>query len=341
MRKIAILFFVMVLSFTSWDCFSKGPDIFRYNLYDDLTPDNISSVKSKLENNIERIANDFGLDINTIGKFNVNIWHNKNNFLNAMQKNIGYRYENAVGYLGYSDIYILFIDNPQVMINATGLLYCFTADEVAEHELAHSLSLRISSTFINNPRWFWETVAEYESNEIYDPKKLSYLEKGDYPTLDELNNNFDNGDYRIYQVGYLLGQYIVSQWGKDKYIDLIKQNGNISSVLGISNEEFETGWKSYIDTVYFNTTGINEIASEKEIKMKYCAGRINIEYTNEKLTGSQVQFVDVTGRQIAVYHLTSSPANYTINPVVNHDHAVIVIIRKDNFLYSHKIRCSN
>jgi hypothetical protein len=31
------------------------------------------------------------------------------------------------------------------------------------HEFCHAVSLSVSSTFANNPRWLWETVALYEN----------------------------------------------------------------------------------------------------------------------------------------------------------------------------------
>ena len=167
-------------------------------MYDDLSADDVTAVCSKLNNNVDRILNDFGLNTNSEGSFKVHIWHDKTNFLDAMEKSLGYRYDNATGYLGYSAIYILLIDNPEPMINATGLLYCFTTEEIAEHELAHSLSLRLNFNFSDNSRWFWETVAIYESEEFYDPGSLSYLKAGDYPTIDELDRGFDDGDYKIY-----------------------------------------------------------------------------------------------------------------------------------------------
>ena len=62
--------------------------------------------------------------------------------------------------------------------------------------------------FANNPRWFWETVALYENGEFVDPRSLDYVVRGAFPTLQQLNVD-PNGGTQIYQLGYVLGEFIV------------------------------------------------------------------------------------------------------------------------------------
>jgi len=38
------------------------------------------------------------------------------------------------------------------------------------HGFCHAVSLYVSPTFGNNPRWLWEAVALYENAEFVDPR---------------------------------------------------------------------------------------------------------------------------------------------------------------------------
>jgi len=44
-----------------------------------------------------------------------------------------------------------------------------------------------------------------------------------------------------------LAKFILDEWGDEAYIDLILTNGNISSELGISEDEFCAKFQLYID----------------------------------------------------------------------------------------------
>lgn len=251
MKKDLLLLLMMSFIFSGLKAQPKA--IFQYSLYDDLSYDDISAVRNKLDSNGTRIM--ANLNVNSTITFKVHLWHNKENFLAAMESKIGMRYPNSTGYVyGYSEIAVLVIDNPDEMTEMTGLLYNFMPEEIAEHEFAHCVSLHVQSNFANNPRWFWEVVAIHQADEAYNPQKLEYLKDCDYPTIEELNDDFNNGSYTIHQVGYLIGEYILQVWWKDKYIELIKNSGNIQKVLGISNEEFEKSWKDFVEAKYFNTT---------------------------------------------------------------------------------------
>ena len=63
------------------------------------------------------------------------------------------------------------------------------------------------------------------------------------PTLAQLNS-FDNT--MIYDVGANLGDFIVRTWGRDTLIALIRANGNLSQVLGLSESQFLTRWFEFI-----------------------------------------------------------------------------------------------
>ena len=75
---------------------------------------------------------------------------------------------------------------------------------------------------------------------------------GNYPTLEVLNTDYNSGNRSIYSVGYILLEYIIETWGMDQVINLIQTNGNIPLSLGITAEEFESGWYQFIETKYLN-----------------------------------------------------------------------------------------
>jgi hypothetical protein len=151
MRKYISLIFLIL--YCTGILKSQPTKVFKFDLHDNLRINDVSAVKVKLESNVIRIMTDFGLDTTFNETFIVHIWHDKEAFLSAMEKRVGARYPNAQGYVyGNFEIAVLYNDNPQAMINASGLLYCFTAEEIAEHEFAHCLSERINSSIVNNPR---------------------------------------------------------------------------------------------------------------------------------------------------------------------------------------------
>jgi hypothetical protein len=333
MRKSILLIFIIL--FCTSILKSQSNKIFEFELYDGLRIEDVSVMKEKLEYNVNRIMTDLGLDTTKTETFKVHVWHVKESFLTAMEKKLGTRYPNSSGYVfGYSEIAVLFIDNPQEMINATGLLYCFTPEEIAEHEFAHCLSMHVNPSLPNNPRWFWETVAIYESNEFYNPNRLSYLTAGEYPTINDLNSNFNNGDYRIYQVGYLIGEFIVSEWGKDKYIALIKNLGNVSYVLNISNQEFEEKWKNFVNQKYFGITNVDKTLN-KDFVFLLNTHSVKLFYNDDLLTGGTIRIFDLNGKIISSNKIIETPININLNYLSNG--IFLVSINKGNILLNKKI----
>lgn len=211
-------------------------DNFSFVLYDGLSQSNLPTIQSKLSDNYARVLGD--LEITSMSKVTVRIWSNEKNFLDDMESAIGRRYTGASGWVYSStDIRILYRGN------ATG--------QIALHEFCHAVSLVVNSRIGNNPRWLWEAVAIYEAGEFVDPKTLSYLVSGNFPALAELNSDFNSGVNKIYSVGYLLSEYIITNWDKSRYVNLIKSNGNIQETLGISTQEFEVEWKNFVTAKYF------------------------------------------------------------------------------------------
>lgn len=208
---------------------------FTFILYDGLTSDIIPPILSRLEDNYQRVTNDL-VSGQTIQPVNVKIWNDNEHFLEDMQKSLGVKYPGATGYVyGRTEI---------------RLLKRGDITQAALHEFSHCVSFYVNSTIGNNPRWLWEAIAIYEAGEFVNPKSLSYLVQGNFPTLAQLNIGVNDGAQLIYQLGYIIVEYIKSTWGADKYIGLIKANGNTAAALGISTAEFESGWKKFVQNKY-------------------------------------------------------------------------------------------
>ena len=207
---------------------------FEFVLYDDLSESIIPDISKKLEDNYSRVLND--LEVNAASKITVKIWNNETNYLNAQQKDLGVKYPGSTGYVyGLKEVRILYRGN---------------SSQTALHEVCHVISMYVNKYIPNNPRWLWEAVALYESREFTNPKSISYLVQGNFPTLAELNSDFNAGNQKIYQVGYLLSEFIINNWEKSGYISIIKSNGNVQNTFGITVNQFEENWKTFVTENY-------------------------------------------------------------------------------------------
>jgi hypothetical protein len=115
------------------------------------------------------------------------------------------------------------------------------------HEFAHCITLHHNRTIGNNPRWFWEAVAAYEARQQVDPKTVAYMAALTPPTFASLSS-FDNN--RIYEVGYTIGEFIVTRWGQPKLAELVSNNANISVSLGMPQAQFEQEWFTFVRQRY-------------------------------------------------------------------------------------------
>jgi hypothetical protein len=115
------------------------------------------------------------------------------------------------------------------------------------HEFAHCVSMQINPRIANNPRWLWETVADYEANLPWDPKMLQYLVDQKPPSLNELNQ-FSNT--RIYEVAHFIGQYIEDSKGPEGFKGLILNNGNLRDTFNMTDEEFTKAWFEFVKKKY-------------------------------------------------------------------------------------------
>jgi len=115
------------------------------------------------------------------------------------------------------------------------------------HEFAHCVSMHLNARIPNNPRWFWESVAIYESGQTADLRTLGYMRDGQVPSFASLNS-FDNR--QVYELGYSIAEFIVTRWGRDALNKLVWNNANVSAALGLSQTEFEAQWLAFVRQRY-------------------------------------------------------------------------------------------
>ena len=192
----------------------------------------VQSAADALEGQYARVLND--LNVPSLGSINVQIWQDEATYYATLDRFFGVHYQ-ANGYItGQNELRVLAV--PQLDVNVV-------------HEFCHAVSLSVSSTFANNPRWLWETVALYENGELVPPRTLDYFVRAAYPTLTDLNAD-PNAGRQIYELGYVIGEYIVARWGRAGLLDLIRGRGDVNAVFGVTPGTFETEMYAWIRAKY-------------------------------------------------------------------------------------------
>jgi hypothetical protein len=207
----------------------------HFRIFAGTTPaSELRAAADRLEGEYPRIVSGFGLG--GLPEITVRVWQDSATYFDVLTRHFGVRYE-AVGYItGPSELRML--AGPQLATTAV-------------HEFVHAAALSLNPSFANNPRWLWETVALFENGEFVDPRSLPYLVSGAFPTLQQLNAD-PNAGRQIYELGYVLGEFIVANYGRRSYLQLILSNGDLTAVLGVSPEEFEAGWRSFVRRRYLS-----------------------------------------------------------------------------------------
>jgi hypothetical protein len=199
------------------------------------TPDAmLRAAADRLEMEYPRILSDLG--VSSHPTVTVRIWQDPTAYYGEQTRFFGTSYQ-ATGYIaGPTELRLLAGGNLNTNV---------------VHEFAHAVSLNMNPRFANNPRWFWETVALYENREFVHPQLIESVSRGTFPTLQQLNADA-NTDTPIYQLGYLLGEFIVSRYGRDAFIKLVQTSADLQGVLGVSNAEFEAAWRSFVRQKYLS-----------------------------------------------------------------------------------------
>ena len=217
---------------------------FTFNFSSNIDTAKINKLATALESNYLQIGND--LQTNPSGNIEVNVYSQR------------WRYIKATGNWSASGN-IEGISKLHFVEQAWGET---DYSKVAIHEFAHTVTLKLlldnetqpinsqafDKKFATFPTWLWEAISVYEAGQWIDPKTLPFLNNGAYPNISELNSRSKGG--KIYKVGYTIIEFILHQYGREKLIDLIKNYGDLSKVLGVTGDQFCKDWYAFLKQKY-------------------------------------------------------------------------------------------
>jgi hypothetical protein len=198
----------------------------------------VQAVASRVDQSFDRVARD--LDAVGMREVDVYFYASHEALATAVASTVGPIPPWATGLVtSASSIHML---GP----HASGLS-ATQAATVITHELTHCVSLYLKPDSANNPRWLWESVALFEAGQWVDPSTLPHFSGGTSLTLSELNQLADR---RIYDVGYLLGEFIFARGGLAALRALILNEGNVHQAIGLPAAEFERQWLAFVRQRY-------------------------------------------------------------------------------------------
>ncbi|MEJ5285555.1 MAG: hypothetical protein ACP5Q5_11070, partial [Brevinematia bacterium] len=117
------------------------------------------------------------------------------------------------------------------------------------HEFVHS-AIRYKFPTNRIPVWIDESIAQYLSKTYLNPISLGYVKEGDYPTFFEIESY---SGQKVYQVGYVLAEFILNKLGKDKMFKIIENDGNISKAINLTTLQLEEEWHKYLKEYISNS----------------------------------------------------------------------------------------
>ncbi|HOX49033.1 MAG TPA: hypothetical protein PLG14_07570 [Spirochaetales bacterium] len=203
-------------------------------IHEGVEAEEAKSVLEALEAQAPRIKADLG--VSDPVPYSVHLRGSVGEYLEVMRGLIGGVFPGSTGYAAGR--------------HRAEILLTPLAAQDAVHEYAHSVSLAWARNWHNKPRWLWEAVALYEAGELVDPRSLPYLSEGEFPSLAELDEDYNSSDHRIYEVGYLLLDFLRARWGMEKVKELVRSTGDIEGVLGVAEEDFERDWAAFVRKKY-------------------------------------------------------------------------------------------
>lgn len=208
---------------------------FEFILHDGLSARDVAHLQRALSDSKPAVLAALGLD--EMPSVIVQVWLDEAAYQDAMKQTLGMRAPGSRGYVtGNNEVRLLFHK-------------MLSAQREAVHEFVHAATLTLNPDFGNNPRWLWEATAQYLAGEFVDPKTVEQFQGGQCPSLETLNSPFDRGG-SIYFSGYLLGEFIVSNWGAALLPQLVSANGDVETIFGITESEFQAGWCDFVRQKY-------------------------------------------------------------------------------------------
>ena len=163
----------------------------------------------------------------------------------------------------------------------------FNWARVLKHEFVHILTLQ--QTDFNIPHWYTEALAVtsegYPRPEIWDQLLVERVAKGDLMNLDNINMGFIRPktplDWQMaYCQSFLYAQYLRERFGEQKpkelleaYKEQLPTDKAIRKVCGVSQGEFEKGYRNYLDelALTLRASSLEETKSLAVLEKEYDA----------------------------------------------------------------------
>lgn len=230
----SVLMFVFVIGFAIKTA-AQADSAFNFILHNDLSDSDVAHIQVALKESRPKILAALGLV--QMPSVTVQVWRDETQYQDVMEQTLGMRAPGSRGYVrSDSEIRLLFRKR-------------LSAQREAVHEFVHAATLKLNPEFGNNPRWLWEAVAQYLAGEFVDPRTSEQFRGGQCPSLETLNSPFDRGG-SIYRSGYLLGEFITKKWGAASLRQMVGANGDVETILGITENEFENRWCDFVQDKY-------------------------------------------------------------------------------------------
>lgn len=216
----------------------------RYRIHYNYTDTGVvDDVINTLDKHYSRILKDY--KIKKLPKIEIFIYPSIDDYHSAIN------YPNAPSWMiGSATIDKFSIVSPQ---NAAP---SFSYAEVLKgvvHEFMHCVHIHLAKNNLgkarnNDGRWLWESLACYEGNQFVDPKSLNYVVNDNFPSIEDLNS-VDQQE-KIYELGFVITEFIKFEWGMQGLIRLIKSNADVKETFRVSEDEFQKKLKVYIQAKY-------------------------------------------------------------------------------------------
>ncbi|MBE8575839.1 MULTISPECIES: hypothetical protein [Vibrio] len=240
--SVLVLVVAVVLQFRGEQvcdgCYESDKGQFKYVLYDGTSPSVIPSIHNTLLINRTPLMNTF--ELGSMPPVTVRVWRNQKAYLDEQERSIGYRYAFSTGYI-------------EPKSNEIRLLY-FGGEihKTALHEFVHLLTLQVNPNFANNPRWLWEAIAIYKSEDYWFHMSNRHAISRRFDGLAQDLYNKPNSSSAVYELGYTVGEFIERSWGEEAFVDLIKSNGDPSQLTDQPIASLFYDWEKFVKTTYLS-----------------------------------------------------------------------------------------
>ena len=191
---------------------------FLYGATDSLI---IKQLAEALENDYHKILTDFGL--NKLPRTMVRVFPDKQSFHRGI--NFPFAPDELLATAFGKDDFRMTSPNSVSAEDSMLLLKMIT------HEFTHCVHLNIVYA-PNNPRWLWESVANFEAGWFVNPAEIEAVRNKAIPPLSMLNG-------LEYQLGYVIIEAMKELWGFEKVVQLIRERGDVQAVFQLRPQDFE------------------------------------------------------------------------------------------------------